>query len=903
MDQAKLPSVLVVAVEGDVILVDAQGNSRALNSGEFVGGGDIVVTPANGSFSLNTDGNQSHTVDSDSAVFFNFDPLEDGLVLAEVDVDDQTDAVDFIQQLIVEGRDPTELLENPAAGEPVLSSGFSPFINIARSTRFVLAEAGFDTSAGEFSDPAVEILFEEDVLRNFPDTTAPGETDGSVPVVSIPEAVDGINAAELADGAQAEITLPTGTEAGDTVTLTVTAPDGSTEQIEHTVTPDDITDGQAEVTIPADVLSPDGEFDTVAEVADPSGNTSEPSVPTTVEVDTTAPGETDGSVPVITVPEAEGGLNQEELTDGAQTEVTLPTGTEVGDIVTLTVTDPEGNTNVIEHTVTPEEAASGQADITIPAEVLSPDGEYNIIAEVTDPAGNTSDPSVPITVEVDTTAPGETDGSVPVVSIPEAVDGINEAELTDGAQTEVTLPTGTEVGDTVTLTVTNPDGNTNVIEHTVTPEEATSGQADITIPAEVLSPDGEYNIVAEVTGPAGNTSEPSVPVTVVVDTTAPTASITLDPNITADDIINAAEAGSGIAITGTVGGDVKVGDTVTLVLNDGSTPATTRTGQVFDDSGTLKFSIEVPGSALVSDADTTVEASVTTSDTAGNSATATDTEGFNVDTIAPGEPDSTIPVVTIPESVDGINAEEFEDGVQTQVTLPTGTEPGDTLTLIITKPDGNTEELSHTVTPVEATNGVSEVTIPTTGIPPEDTDGTYTVVAEVTDTAGNTSEPSVPVTAVVDTTAPTASITLDANITDDDIVNAAEAGSNVAISGMVGGDVKVGDTVTLILNDGSNPATTRTGQVFDDSGTLKFSIEVPGSALVSDADTTVEASVTTSDTAGNSATATDTEGFNVDTIAPGEPDSTIPVVTRPSLFKESASMYKKGSSSGSVDLL
>ena len=53
----------------------------------------------------------------DSAVFFTFDPLEDGLVLAEVDVEDQSDAIDVIQQLIVEGRDPTELLEDPAAGE------------------------------------------------------------------------------------------------------------------------------------------------------------------------------------------------------------------------------------------------------------------------------------------------------------------------------------------------------------------------------------------------------------------------------------------------------------------------------------------------------------------------------------------------------------------------------------------------------------------------------------------------------------------------------------------------------------------------------------------------------------------------------------------------------------------
>ena len=53
---------------------------------------------------------------------------------------------------------------------------------------------------------------------------------------------------------------------------------------------------------------------------------------------------------------------------------------------------------------------------------------------------------------------------------------------------------------------------------------------------------------------------------VVIDTVAPVASITLDA-ITADSIINAAEAGGTVAVTGTVGGDVQVGDTVTLTVN------------------------------------------------------------------------------------------------------------------------------------------------------------------------------------------------------------------------------------------------------------------------------------------------------------------------------------------------
>ena len=57
-----------------------------------------------------------------------------------------------------------------------------------------------------------------------------------------------------------------------------------------------------------------------------------------------------------------------------------------------------------------------------------------------------------------------------------------------------------------------------------------------------------------------------------IDTAPPVPTITLDANITADDIINATEAGQTINITGTVGGDAKVGDTVTEELRPTDAP-------------------------------------------------------------------------------------------------------------------------------------------------------------------------------------------------------------------------------------------------------------------------------------------------------------------------------------------
>ena len=93
------------------------------------------------------------------------------------------------------------------------------------------------------------------------------------------------------------------------------------------------------------------------------------------------------------------------------------------------------------------------------------------------------------------------------------------------------------------------------------------------------------------------------------------ASITLDA-ITADNILNAAEAGGTVAVTGTVGGDVQDGDTVTLTVN--GIDLYRRRSQA------ATFSIDVAGSDLAADPDTTVDASVTTTDAAGNTATATD---------------------------------------------------------------------------------------------------------------------------------------------------------------------------------------------------------------------------------------------------------------------------------------
>ncbi|WP_209405906.1 Ig-like domain-containing protein, partial [Pseudozobellia sp. WGM2] len=153
-------------------------------------------------------------------------------------------------------------------------------------------------------------------------------------------------------------------------------------------------------------------------------------------------------------------------------------------------------------------------------------------------------------------------------------------------------------------------------------------------------------------------------------TTLPVPVLEID-DITADNILNAAEAGADVTVTGTVSGDFNAGDTVTLTVD-----GTDYTGTV-DALGA--YSIDVPGSKLAADADNTVNGSVTTTDAAGNSASATDTQVYSVDTTLP------IPTLTIDDiTADNIlNAAEEGADVSVTGTVSGDFNDGDTVTLTV----------------------------------------------------------------------------------------------------------------------------------------------------------------------------------------------------------------------------
>ncbi|MFD2607502.1 VCBS domain-containing protein [Euzebyella marina] len=121
-------------------------------------------------------------------------------------------------------------------------------------------------------------------------------------------------------------------------------------------------------------------------------------------------------------------------------------------------------------------------------------------------------------------------------------------------------------------------------------------------------------------------------VTVTVDDVVPPALVLVIDDITADNLISSTEAGTTIPITGTVTGEFLSGDIVTLTINGSNF-----TGSI-DGSGV--FSINVPGDRLVSDSDLTINGSVSSTDGAGNTGTATANKTYGLDNDGDGIADN-----------------------------------------------------------------------------------------------------------------------------------------------------------------------------------------------------------------------------------------------------------------------
>lgn len=380
-------------------------------------------------------------------------------------------------------------------------------------------------------------------------------------------------------------------------------------------------------------------------------------------------------------------------------------------------------------------------------------------------------------------------------------------KIGESAELTITLPadaTDLTIDDLAVArgTLSNFTKTGAVAKVTFTPQNGFTGSGSVTMKAGAIK------------DAAGNLSKEATLASISIDTEGPAPTISLSANITEDDLINIAESGGSVSITGTVGGDAKSGDTVTLRINNQNF-----TGLVASDR---TFSIAVPGSALVADSDRKIEASITSSDAAGNTANATDDESYSVDLTRPtlsatsnvsalkiGET-ATI-TATIPSGVTGLTGADFS---ATHGTLSGFSQTGNTATLTFT-PAANTES-----TAVISLNANA-----------------------VTNAAGNPNTAADLVSISIDTVAPAPTISI-ATLAGDDVISLAEQTGNITLSGTAGGDAKQGDTVTATVN-GQNYTTT-----LNASRQYSFT-NIPASQFVADSDRRVQVSVATTDPAGN----------------------------------------------------
>jgi hypothetical protein len=424
--------------------------------------------------------------------------------------------------------------------------------------------------------------------------------------------------------------------------------------------------------------------------------------------------------------------------------------------VTLTVTLPDSRTITVDYKLTPADIASndtnGFAVVTIPNNAttgITADGNYSVTATVTDEAGNISATSVAVSFTVDTIAPGQqndADQVAPTVALSDdEAGGVSALELDNGVQTQVTLPTGTVAGDTVTLTVTLPDSRTITVDYKLTPADIasndTNGFAVVTIPNSEengITADGNYSVTAVVTDVAGNVSATSESVNFTVDTIAPGApNIAIgngDASITVDEIVN-----DQVSVTVVLPNNAVVGDTVTV----NSINKVLDSNNIIDDGNgrrTITFNFDAPLEGL------TFEATATITDAAGNTSSPVTTATATRDTAnAPVAPVS----VDIGDGSPFITGNEIANNqIIVTVELPDSALAG--YTVIV----NGTEKILNNSNIIEDGNGKRTVTFnfdaPLEGLP-------FAAIATIKNTEGALST-AVSASAIRDTIAPDAPI-------------------------------------------------------------------------------------------------------------------------------------------------
>ncbi len=684
-----------------------------------------------------------------------------GLRVNTISGDDVINAIEQQQDLAVTGSS-THLAEGTQITVTINNVEYVTTVNASGSWQIGVPAA--DLQAWTAGGMTVSVSA-EDAWGNTVAAEHPIELDLNAVAVTIDTVTtdDMLNAAEK--GADVTLSGQTqGVEAGQTVVVKF-ADQTFTAQVQQ--------DGSWHLTVPASAMETliDGRAQVSVIVTNVNGNSADAS--RVVIVDT--------QPPAITLDN----LTDDNIINAAEAQQDLvlsgSTTAETGQTVTVTLNGKSYQTTV---------QADGRWQLNVPAADVGAltDGNVTVTATVTDVAGNSSSAD----------RVGLVDATVPQVTINDFVTDTNTVNQLAHAQAQILSGsvTGAAAGDLVTITINNVD-YTTVVD--------AAGNWSLGLPASVIQglTDGTWTINVSVTDRSGNTGSSSVDV--VVNTVTPVIGIN---TLAADDVINAAEKGEDLLLSGT--SNQPEGTTITVNLNGINYTATT------DVSG--NWSVTVPASAVsaLGEANYTVTASVT--DNVGNSAAATH------DVLV----DSSLPVVILNNFAGDniVNAAEVAAG-QTLTGKVSNAASGDTVTIILggqtytaTVQDDLTWSLPLTQSQLTALGN-----------------GDLTVSASVTNAHGNTGSSSLDVT--IDAQLP--GLRID-TVAGDDVINVIEHAQNLVISG-TSTDLAAGSTVTVTINGKSYSASVQA------DGTWQAAVPAADVSRWADGSLTISASA--QDTSGN----------------------------------------------------
>lgn len=624
----------------------------------------------------------------------------------------------------------------------------------------------------------------------------PPKTDATT--FTIAAASDGISGIEKTAGVAVVVNLVgSGAVAGDTVNI-LSGAQSPVTLFSQVLTAAQITAKQAIVTIPSgSAWGADGSKTISVSFTDIAGNISSTSPSLNIVLDTTAPlAPIADPLVAVPVPVSLNGINTTEKNAGVVVIVNL-TGTQAvaKDKVEILLNGVSFPTPVLQ-VLTTDDVSNNTVSVTIPGNATwGTDGIKLVAARLIDIAGNIGVAGVASSVTLDTTAPA---GPTAILAVSaNSVGGITAAEKIAGVGVVVDL-TGTSVvaGDLVEILIGGLSF-ANPVTHILTAAEILAKSVTVTIGGtDGWGADGAKILTARFTDIAGNIGSGSGALTVTIDTGAPNPPATPLVVAAAANGINSTEKSAGISVVINLNGTGAVaGDTIHLLL-DGVQFATPVTHTITAAEITAKSAtMIIPGNAAWGiDSNRVLTATIT--DALGNASVQGGSLTVVVDTTGSTAPTNPMSILV---ATNGISSAEKTAGVSVGVDLTgTGLVAGESVELLLNHLPFATA-VTKTLSALEVTNGLANVTIPSTanwGV-----DGSKIISIRGLDSAGNIGVEGGDLTVTLDTVAPAAPtnlVTVAANSGGG--ITAAEKNAGVVVDvNLVGTTLFAGDKVELLI--------------------------------------------------------------------------------------------------------